>query len=519
MRSRIIAALAAVCLVAVGVGAALLNGGSEEYERYHQHREAQQLGDLSAEDQEAASSTNIDAETFASHLPVVSIDTRGQEVPGSVASSSSDEADGVEKENEIRTKDVHYELAADGRETIATDFTLFSQEDAANRLTDAPSFESQAEIRYRGNSSRHFSKKSYAVTFTESDRLTNKEIDVLGMGADEDWILNGPFLDKTMVRNYLSFNIFGQFMPFVPEVRFCELFVNGEYQGLYLLMESVKVSEERVDLSPPSHNSVATSYLLRKDWANADDDDVVDDLLGAMRKEPNTNLTIVYPTESVVTADMEQWIRSDFNSFEKSLYSYDYDTAEYGYKTYIDVQSFVDYAIVNEFSLNTDAGKYSTYYYRDIRGKICIGPIWDYNNAYNNYFEDDLSDSGFFMPSKPLYFMLFKDEHFVNETISRYRELRSTYLSDESLLSYIDETIAYLGPAIERNNAVWGYAFDPSLLTADEKLTPDERNPRSFSEAVDDLKGSITSHGAWLDRYIENLRQYSHESVNKRYNH
>ncbi|HIT51857.1 MAG TPA: hypothetical protein IAA95_06610, partial [Candidatus Aveggerthella excrementigallinarum] len=82
MRSRIIAALAAVCLVAVGVAAALLNGGSEEYERYHQHREAQQLSDLSAEDQEAASSTNIDAETFASHLPVVSIDTRGQEVPG-----------------------------------------------------------------------------------------------------------------------------------------------------------------------------------------------------------------------------------------------------------------------------------------------------------------------------------------------------------------------------------------------------------------------------------------------------
>ena len=81
MRSRIIAALAAVCLVAVGVGAALLNEGQPLPERYVQHEKAQHLEDLSVEDQAAASSTSVDPETFASHLPVISIDTRGQEIP------------------------------------------------------------------------------------------------------------------------------------------------------------------------------------------------------------------------------------------------------------------------------------------------------------------------------------------------------------------------------------------------------------------------------------------------------
>lgn len=82
MRSKVIVILAAVCLVAVGVYAALLNEGQPLPERYIQHEKAQHIEDLSAEDQAAVSSTSTDPETFASHLPVISIDTGGQEIPG-----------------------------------------------------------------------------------------------------------------------------------------------------------------------------------------------------------------------------------------------------------------------------------------------------------------------------------------------------------------------------------------------------------------------------------------------------
>lgn len=79
--------------------------------------------------------------------------------------------------------------------------------------------------------------------------------------------------------------------------------------------------------------------------------------------------------------------------------------------------------------------------------------------------------------------------------------------------------MAYLGPAVDRNYAVWGYSFDAGSMDADNRLNPVERNPASFEEAVDNIKTFITGRGGWLDRNIENLRQYSHESANKRYNH
>ena len=181
--------------------------------------------------------------------------------------------------------------------------------------------------------------------------------------------------------------------------------------------------------------------------------------------------------------------------------------------------TFVDYAVINEFTGNIDAGSYSTYFYKDVRGKLSAGPVWDFNNAFNNYMDSDLSDMGFFVNTKPVFYMLYKDEAFVHRVIARYRELREDSLSDERMLTMIDETIDYLGPAIERNYTVWGYSFDARAVHDDEKLFPEERNRGSFDEAVGQLKSYIVERGAWMDRNIENLRQLSHESVNKKYNH
>ncbi len=516
MRSKIIAALAAVCLVAVGVGAALLNGGSEEYERYHQHREAQQLSDLSAEDQEAASSSSIDAETFASHLPVVSIDTRGQEVPGE---QLPDEEDAANYDDSDLLYEEQYSVANDGNKTIASDVRLYDSSGSANRLSDTPAIVSQAEIRYRGHSSRLFEKKSYAISFTETDRTTKRNLNVLGMGEDDDWVLNGPYLDKALIRNYITMNIAAQFMPFVPDLRFCELFINGEYQGLYLLMESVKVGDDRVNLTESDQRSVATSYLVKRDWDDIIDPSNVSDFLDVTYNGAGVGVQIVYPTERDLTDEQRSWIESDLNSIEKKLYSYDYDTSEYGYWTTLDVDSFVDYLILNELTLNRDAGAYSTYMYKDVRGKLSIGPIWDFNNAYNNYMEADFSEAGFVICDNPMFYMLTKDERFVEQVIQRYRELRVSFLSDEAVLNYIDETLEYIEPAVERNYEVWGYSFFADGLPLTQKVTPDDRNPSSFEEAVDDLKQAFLDRGEWMDAYIENLRQFSHESAVKQYNH
>lgn len=518
---QLIAVAAIVAVLSAAVAGTLADDGASLPERYLQHERAQKLADLPEADRAAASSTSTDAATFASHLPVVSIDTGGQEIPGERTYSAGDAADGAEATDTLATDEEHTRfvtLAPDGRTTIPTSFSLFSNEGAANRLSDSAALSTQAELRIRGHSSRLFDKKSYLVHFTEQDRLTERNLDVLGMGADNEWVLNGPFLDKTMVRNYLSLNIAGEFMPYAPDVRFCELFVDGQYQGVYLLMESVKHDDDRVALTNSDPKSAATSYIVRRDWEDATSQNIYD-LLNATYLAQGAPIEVVYPSSANVTEEQLAWIERDLNAFEKALYSYDYDTASYGYWNFIDVGSFVDFAVINEFAGNIDAGSYSTYYYKDVRGKLNAGPVWDFNNAYDNYMEGTTKDVGFVLPEKTMYFMLFKDEHFTEAVISRYRELREGVLSDESVNAFIDQTIDYLGPAIERNYQVWGYSFDAAVLDADNKLSPDERNPRDYAEAVEMLKTSIEQRGAWLDKNIENLKQYAHESVNKRFNH
>lgn len=103
--------------------------------------------------------------------------------------------------------------------------------------------------------------------------------------------------------------------------------------------------------------------------------------------------------------------------------------------------------------------------------------------------------------------------------ISRYQTLREGPFSDEQMLATIDDTLTYLGPAIERNYEVWGYSFDTQGVDGNNMLLPEERNPASFEEAVGQLKEYIVERGAWMDRNIENLRQFAHESATKKYNH
>ena len=115
--------------------------------------------------------------------------------------------------------------------------------------------------------------------------------------------------------------------------------------------------------------------------------------------------------------------------------------------------------------------------------------------------------------------MLIKDEDFINQVIYRYRQLRAGILSDERVSAYIQEVVDYLGPAVDRNFAVWGYSFDPGNLDKRNKLSPEEKNPRSYEAAVKQFHDAYLERLAWLDENIEVLKQYCHESAVKKYNH
>jgi hypothetical protein len=214
-----------------------------------------------------------------------------------------------------------------------------------------------------------------------------------------------------------------------------------------------------------------------------------------------------------MTPELKEAIKDEFSLFEKTLYSYDYNNEKYGYKNYIDVDSFVDYFLINELTCNYDAGALSTYIYKDTSGKykMCV---WDFNSACDAYQEQAMPTDDFKINSCLWYQMLFMDDEFTDRVIERYKELRKTFFSEEYLYGFIDDTVEYLGPAIDRNYSRWGHTFSAEY----DLLHPAERNPRSYEESIMQLKSFLKKRIDFMDENIESLKQLSAESKTKKYN-
>lgn len=439
-------------------------------------------------------------ESLCTHLPIVSINTNGAEIPGKPI-----------YDEEYRV--IGYTLAADGTTTVKATLDVFDNESTYNHLDDEAQSLGEVMIRVRGHSSRRFEKPNYFIRFVNPDGTNNPQ-EFLGMDAHHEWALHGPFLDKSLIRNYMCYNIAGEIMEYSPNVRYFELVLNGEYRGLYLALETVTSGKDgaRLSLEVNKKDNTFSGYALRLDWGDTEEEN---------KLYPFTNYTtraktqheLVYPGSKNMTPELKEEIKNEFSLFEKTLYSYDFNNKRYGYKNYIDTDSFVDYFLINELTCNYDAGALSTYVYKDTDGKykMCV---WDFNSAFDCYQESAMPTNEFRLNTALWYQMLFMDKEFTEKVIDRYFELRKTVFSEEYLYGFIDDTIEYLGPAVDRNYERWGYTFDKEY----DLLHPAARNPRSYEESVEQMKSFISKRLAFLDENIESLKQNSAESKTKKYN-
>ena len=112
------------------------------------------------------------------------------------------------------------------------------------------------------------------------------------------------------------------------------------------------------------------------------------------------------------------------------------------------------------------------------------------------------------------YQMLFMDPDFTDRVVERYGELRKTVFSEEYLFGFIDDTVDYLGPAVERNYSKWGYTFRENY----DLLNPADRNPRNYEESINQLKNFLKKRLCFMDENIQSLKQFSAESKTKKYN-
>lgn len=483
MKYRNLAIISIILLAVVGI--AFSNFEFKE-KRYHQHLEEK----VRPEDV-------VTTDEFATHLPIIDIKTEAAIPP-----SHKERKD----ENGKIIKEKNYDV-------VKSSIKYIQNEDIENKRGDKPVFTTNAYIRTRGNSSREFEKKGYLLKFQNENYTDNRDIEIDGMVADSDWVLNGPYLDKTLIRNYMTYNVVGEIMDYSPNVRYCEVFINDEYMGLYLLIEKIGYNKNgRVDISKTDSKSRETSYIIKSDRPR-ESESVINTLNERifMKTESTPEMEIIYPNKTL-TEKQKDYIEKDIRTIEKVLMSSNFKDIKKGYRKYIDVDSFIDYCIINEFVSNIDANKYSMFLYKDVRGKL-KRVVWDFNNAYNNYVNSNTTEV-MTITTTWWYKYLMKDEYFNNKFIERYNYLRKNVLSDEYLNKYIDETIEYLGPAIERNYKRWPNVLKEDLLE-DVELNniPIKRNQHSYDEAILYLKNEIKSRGKFLDDTIGTIKYYSKNSI------
>lgn len=436
-------------------------------------------------------------EAFTSHLPIVILDTHGIEPPINTYENAEEERF----------------IAIEGLDPyVDGTIQIIHTEDGVNHLTDTPELVQHMKIKRRGNSSMLYEKAQWLVKFFDEDGQES-EADVLGMGREQEWILNGSMFDKSLLRNYLAYSIASEFMPYTPDAKYCEVLIrDGEryqYQGVYLLCENIKRDENRVNISSYEKDKVFCSYLVRRD--RLDETGNMLDTYGRRNGYSKEYFELLYPSKAKADQTVIQYVEKDISEIEEVLYSDDMEVFS-RYPDVIDVDSFVDYFLLNEFFGSYDSGNYSTYCYKELGGKLTMGPVWDYDGTMDNYTKEALDTDSIAFQTKPWFDRLCKDAHFVDRLQKRYIRLRHSSLSEEHVTDKIDEITAHLGGAQERDWYRWQhwYATQNKYSLKDQKLPSGRvliRNAVTYQDEIYRIKTALREHGDQIPQEIEKLKK------------
>lgn len=375
-----------------------------------------------------------------------------------------------------------------------------------NFITDCPSAESRLRIKKRGHTSYTFDKEQYLLKLETEEGLTNK-VDVLGMGEHDSWILNGSMADKSMIRNYLAYRIASEVDETTPDSRFCEVILRkGDeyvYQGLYLMMESVARDRNRISIDKFKEKNAFSSYIVRRDRRTSFDRML--DTYGRLSGISDEWIGLKYPSEAKLTERAKRYIEEDFSRIERVLYS-DQKKVFVTYGRYIDIDSFVDYFLLNEYFGNYDAGMHSTYMYKNSGETLKIGPVWDFDQAMNNYFQEEMDTETMAFQERSFFKQLCKDRRFVELLQARFAALQRSAFREDHVYDVIDEAAAHIRCAREREWNRWRADYEDGS----------GENWRNYYllDYIDDDGAQISRFNDNYDQEIYNIKVYLHKHGN-----
>lgn len=332
-------------------------------------------------------------------------------------------------------------------------------------------------VKGRGNSTWKCEKKPYALKL-------DKKSSILGMPKHKRWCLLAEYYDKAWIRNDVALWMGNNMsdLAWTPRATEVNLVLNGEWLGLYLLTEQVKIDENRVDVGDDG-------FLVEVDNHASDPEETDPYFMVGHINQP------IAVKDYDETAESLEYITKFMTDADNLLFSDEYLDAESGWKSIFDMDSFVEWYLVKEITKDNDAIFFSSCYMNLRRGeKLKMGPLWDFDVSMGNYPSDWTTDlsindpEGFYVISSKWYKRMFTDPEFVAAVKNRFNHF---YAERQRIYDFIDATVVKTAPAYEYDFRLW-------RSTAS--------NPASFRETqIETLKGWLDQRFEWLKTEFDKM--------------
>jgi hypothetical protein len=357
-------------------------------------------------------------------------------------------------------------------------------------------------IKVRGQSSALFPKPGYGVEVRD-EKGEGMDVSLFGLPPGDDWVFHGPYVDKSMMRNALAHWLFRQAGHYSPRSRHFDLYINGVYRGVYVLLEKIKRGKYRVNVSKLKEtdvagDSVTGGYIWAFDKTGTNTGGAGS---GPIEKEGfNTsdglNVILHYPKKENIQKAQEEYLKKYLNDLE-GLFKNGKNGS--GYENYVDMTSALDYVLHEEITNNADSYWCSFFLHKpkDSKGgKVTLGPAWDFNLAMSNGSQPEngggqggqggmwgfggggngfgssgvtgwqiensqksgnggMWGMGSSLKAPNWLLGMWKDSHYQSELKKRWAELRSGVWHTKTMDAYLDSMKIYLKNAADRNFKRW----------------------------------------------------------------
>ncbi len=357
------------------------------------------------------------------------------------------------------------------RETeIPAKLQIWGKEEAESEIVDLT-------IRGRGNSSwLYMPKKSYKIEFVKKQSM-------LGMPKDKDWALISNYADKTLMKNYLMYNLSAKLGAFYsPRCEFAELYLNGEYLGVYLLTETIKIGKNRVDI--PENDD---SYLVEIDGKYKKNEQVVfSDIITTSLGKNSFRIHEPKNASENVLLKIEDHIKS-LETFIKKIEPNSDNKVE----QWINIDDYLKFYWVQEFSKNPDAAfSTSVYFVWEKNKPIRMGPVWDFDISFGGHNDTTyIHPEEWYLRDVQWNAYLFKDSVLKQARLDFWNKNKNEF---NQVINEADSVYTLLKPAAKNNFKKWDILQSQELIYHHYAYS-------SYKEAVTDLKNWMKKRIQWIE--------------------